>query len=135
MDRQNDEVAAAIFEQFIRQTKIRKKCLVFLADSILRANRSNGDRWGVTLDRDVVRLNVGKPEALCIFPGCLRVVLDIDTLPKVLMPRRDGLVVKGKNMRWETKGLYLWGSKNDLKLGVYSSVPGSISCIIDSSCD
>lgn len=133
MDRQKDEVAAAIFEQFIPQTKIRKTCLAFLADSILSADRFNGDRWGVTLARDVVRLNVGKPEALCIFPGYLHVVLDIYTLPKVLMPRRDGLAVEGRNMRWKTKGLYLWGNKNDLKLGVYSSVPGSISCNVDSS--
>jgi hypothetical protein len=119
MDRHKDEAAAAIFEQFIPQTKIRKTCLAFLADSILSADRYNGDRWGVTLARDVVRLNVGKPEALCIFRhGYLHVVLDIDTLPTVLMPRREGLAVKGRNMRWETKGLYLWGNKNDLKLGV-----------------
>ena len=33
-------------------------------------------------------------------------------------------------MRWEAGGLYLWGNKNDIGLGVFSSVPGSITCNI-----
>src|SRR5258706_3550596 len=130
MDRQNEQAAASVLSHLIPQARNRRTCLRFLADSILVADKSRPDRWGVTLASDYVRLNVGKPETLTIHKGRLHLVLDLGTLPKQLMPGRTRGTPVGKYMRWEAGGLYLWGNKNDIGLGVFSSVRGSITCNI-----
>jgi 5-methylcytosine-specific restriction protein A len=131
IDRKSEVAASSTLEEFIPESNVRRTCLKFLADSIRRAHKSHPNRWGVTLSPAFVRLNIGKPEALSIYPGFFHVVLDLYSLPKTLMPHRNRQTIQGRLMRWNVKGLYLWGHKSNLELGVYSSVPGSIICNIN----
>jgi hypothetical protein len=108
-----DEVIQGIFPDDAPQ-----HCsLDFLADSIALAHALSPDRWGLTLSNDFLRLNVGKIEVLAFYSYLIHCLLDLSTLPKEL--RTNDRVSFLEN-------------KNDPRLGIYKSVPGSVICnIID----
>jgi hypothetical protein len=89
--------------------------LNFLADSIATADTVSPDRWGLTLNKDFLRLNVGKIEVLAFFQYSVHCLIDLNTLPEEL--REDDRVGFKEN-------------KTDPSLGFYKSVPGSVVCDI-----
>jgi hypothetical protein len=65
-DRASSTKAQEVFEDLLPNPTVRATYLRFLADSILEADRLNPTRWGVTLARHFVRLNVGMIEVTSI---------------------------------------------------------------------
>jgi hypothetical protein len=112
-DRDDHDSIAQALEDFIPDEATRRFCLNFLADSIDYASGCAGDRWGLTLKPNFVRLNVGKIEVLTISYNVVHCLLDLNTVPKEL---------------WDDERLDIKGNKQDLRMGVYSSVPGSVFC-------
>lgn len=81
-DRTSSTKAQEMFEDLLPNPTARVSYLRFLTDSILEANRLNPARWGVTLARHFVRLNVGMIEVTSIRrSGGIEVSYTIDLLP------------------------------------------------------
>lgn len=81
-DRTSSTKAQEVFEDLLPNPTARASYLRFLADSILEANRLNPTRWGVTLARHFVRLNVGMIEVTSIRRSDgIEVSYTIDLLP------------------------------------------------------
>jgi hypothetical protein len=112
-ERDNQESIAEALENMIPDEKVRRTCLNFLADSIDYAYGCAADRWGLTAKKDLLRLNVGKIEVIAIFPDIVRCLIDLDTIP-------EGL--------WSDERLALKENEQDSRMGVYTSVPGSVIC-------
>ncbi len=87
-----------------------------LAASIDKANSLSADRWGLSLLRTLIRLNLGMIEVVTLSPDELRLVLDWGSVPDEL-PDVDAM-------------LFVVGSEDDPFEGVYPSVPGSAICEI-----
>jgi hypothetical protein len=102
----------AICKKLLDEESTRRSCLLFLADSIKFADTLNPNRWGLTLSEDYIRLNVGMIEVLALFPNLVHCLLDLETMPTGL--RGDSRVALNENV-------------NDPSLGIYPSVPGSVS--------
>jgi len=59
-ERASAEYAKRVIDKLLPSVaEIRRQCLTAFADSISRANAFGAAKWGATLHRDVVRLNVG----------------------------------------------------------------------------
>jgi hypothetical protein len=113
IDRDSQNSVHEVVQSLIPEEIIRHKCLDFLADSINTAYGLAPDRWGLTLKKDMIRLNVGKIEVLALFPKMVHCLIDLDSTPKELLG--DDMVIILKN-------------ESDPTLGYYRSVPGSIVC-------
>lgn len=113
VDRDNQDSVHDVIENLIPEEAMRRKCLGFLADSINTAYVLAPDRWGLTLKKNLIRLNVGKIEVIAFFPGILHCLLDLDTIPKEL---------------YEDERANLFENESDPRLGFYRSVPGSVVC-------
>lgn len=88
----------------------RRECLALVADSIAMAGRHTPDRWGLTLRRGMLRLNVGMIEVLTIKPNIFHWVVDYERVPAHV---RADLTVTFR----------VWRADPDR--GTYESVPGS----------
>jgi hypothetical protein len=113
VDRDNQDSVGEVIQNLILEEATRRKCLDFLANSINTAYVLAPDRWGLTLKKDLIRLNVGKIEVLALFPDIAHCLLDLDTIPKEL---------------WEDDRVTILENENDPRLGYYRSVPGSVVC-------
>jgi hypothetical protein len=113
VDRDNQNSVHEVIQNLIPEEANRRKCLNFLADSINTAYLLTPDRWGLTLKKDLIRLNVGKIEVLAFFPDIVHCLLDRDTIPKEL---------------WEDEKVTILENEDDPSLGYYTSVPGSVVC-------
>ena len=109
-----------ILRNILPDEEVRRKCLDFLVESIGVASLSASDRWGLTVKKDLVRLNAGKIEVLAFLrKGDLYIMhclIDLDTIPDAVSDFEDGGIV-----------LISYG-KGDPRLGFYNSVPGSVIC-------
>ncbi|MEW6130785.1 MAG: hypothetical protein AB1757_27395 [Acidobacteriota bacterium] len=115
IDRDNQGSVAEVIQSLFPDDAAQRCSLNFLADSIAIADALSPDRWGLTLSKDFLRLNVGKIEVLAFFSNFIHCLLDLDTLPEEL--REDDRVGLKEN-------------ENDPRLGVYKSVPCSMVCDI-----
>lgn len=115
LDRKNPDSAAEIIQKLIPEEKDKKTCLEFLANSISIAHALSPDRWGVTLKKNLIRLNVGRIETISFMPDVLRCLLDLDTIPSKL---------------WNDEIVNLAPDENDPKIGFYKSVPKSVLCVM-----
>jgi hypothetical protein len=113
VDRDNQDSVDEVIQNLIPEEATRRKCLDLLADSINTAYVLAPDRWGLTLKKDLIRLNVGKIEVLAFFPDIAHCLLDLDTIPKEL---------------WEDDRVTILEDENDPRSGYYRSVPGSVVC-------
>ncbi|MBV9467740.1 MAG: hypothetical protein JO316_16300 [Abitibacteriaceae bacterium] len=80
LDRASADAARLVIEQLLPQTETRRIALSFLTSSINQANNISADAWGITLFKDLVRLNIGNTEAFVIESGAVYVVLDDTSL-------------------------------------------------------
>ena len=103
--------ARVILETLLPEEDTRIACMRFLADSIQLAHRWRPSSWGITLQHDLVRLNVGRIEAITVLDQMLHVVLHRDIQPKGLLNILRG-APKGKSRT------------------LYRSVKGSFACDI-----
>ena len=118
IDRTNPDIVAEVVEKLIPEGTNPRVWLEFLADSISTANDLHPNCWGVTLQKKLIRLNVGKIEALAFLPGLFHCIIDLDTIPvKINEYERDEKVELHKN-------------KNNPAAGFYESVEGSVICNI-----
>ena len=115
IDRINPESAFEVIQTLIPRKNDRQICLEFLANSIEIAHSISPKRCGVTLQKDFVRLNVGKIEVVAFFPETLHCVLNYDTIPSKL---------------WKDELIRLRTNEHDPEAGFYSSVPSSVICDI-----
>lgn len=104
IDRHDSSIARHILESLLPDSEIRDYCLMALIKSIQLAHQHAPRRWGVTLTKQQVRLNVGRIEVLTFRKDLLHLVLYAKQLPQ------------------ELKGLdgVFWN-----ETPVYQSVPGS----------
>ena len=115
VDRDNQDSVQEIVQMLIPEEENRRTCLIFLADSINTASLLAPDRWGLTLKKDLIRLNVGKIEVLALFPFVVHCLVDLDSIPQEI--RKD-------------ERFKLLENETDPRLGYYKSVPGSVVCNI-----
>jgi hypothetical protein len=115
VDKDNQDSIAEAIQRLLPEEATRRGRLDFLADSIGTAYATSPDRWGLTLNKDFLRLNVGRIEVLAFIPDFIHCILDLDTLPEDI--REDDRVSLKEN-------------ENDPRLGFYKSVPGSVVCNI-----
>ena len=113
IDRDNQDSVREVIQNLIPKEVFRRKCLDFLADSINTAYVLAPDRWGVTLKKDLIRLNVGKIEALAFFPDVIHCLVDLESMPREL---------------WVDDRVTIVENENDPELGYYRSVRGSVVC-------
>ena len=112
IDRANPEVANNVFQKLLPNKSDKKVILEFLANSIEIAHSISPSCWGITLNKNFVRLNVGNIEVIYI-AEIFRCILDHDAIPSNLWD--DEIVVLGKN-------------EHDPEAGFYKSVPNSVAC-------
>lgn len=112
-DRTNPDSAAEVIQSLILEETDQQVCLEFLANSIGIAHALSPNRWGATLKKNLIRLNVGKIEVVTLLPGVLHCILDLDTIPEKL---------------WKDEIVNLHRSEYDPEIGVYKSVPKSVAC-------
>ena len=115
VDRDNQDTVHEVIKNLIPDGASRHRSLDFLADSINTAYLLALGRWGLTLKKDLIRLNVGKIEVLAFFPDVVDCLLDLDSMPKEL---------------WANDRVTILENENDPRLGYYRSVPGSVVCDI-----
>ena len=111
VDRDNQDSVRQVIQRLIPEETIRRKCLDFLAESINTAYVLAPGRWGLTLKKDLLRLNVGKIEVLAFFSDVVRCLLDLTTIPKEL---------------WQDERVNLLENERNPSLGYYRSVAGSV---------
>ncbi len=109
LNRHDSATARFVVETLLPDSEIRDDCLAALIKSIQLANQLAPGRWGVTLTKQQIRLNVGRIEVLTFRKDSLHFVLFAKQFPKVL------------------KGIegVVWNENP-----VYQSVPGSFYCEI-----
>jgi len=112
-DRTNSDSAAKVFRDLIPEERDRQICLEFFANSIAIAHALHPERWGITLKKDMIRLNVGNIEVVTLVPELLHCMLDLDTIPKEI---------------WKNEIVDLDMNEHDPELGFYKSVPKSVAC-------
>jgi hypothetical protein len=113
IDRNNQNSVAEVIKELIPEGVNPRKCLDFLANSICVADVLAPDCWGITLQKKLIRLNVGMIEVFAFFPDIVHCLLDLDTIPKAL---------------WKDKRVELLPNKNNPEAGCFKSVPGSVIC-------
>lgn len=86
--RKDPRTAREVLERLLPDLQGRKACLRFLCDSIQLAHQLSPSSWGITLQKNLVRFNVGHIEVMTIDQDRIHVVLDRDTKP----PNLDTLV-------------------------------------------
>ncbi len=74
--RKDPKVARDVLERLLPDAHIRNTCLRFLSVSIQLAHQLSPGSWGLTLQKDMVRLNVGQIEVMTIGEGRIHVVFD-----------------------------------------------------------
>src|SRR4051812_25419158 len=111
LDRNSSRDSAKVLERLLPDSSTRTEILHFLAQAIAEAHALAPGGWGVTLKDGMVRLNVGRVEAMAIYQDCLHLVLMGKTRP-------EGL---------ESISGIVWSPKARTR---YRSVPGSFSCDI-----
>jgi 5-methylcytosine-specific restriction protein A len=113
IDRTDPNSAAELFDYLFPDSLIRQQCVQAMADSVTIANNAP-NAWSITLFQEMVRLNVGKIEALTFIRNKVHCVIDSQCIPTALRQRED------VELHIETGG-------------VYPSVP--VSAICDFSAD
>lgn len=98
--------------------------LKFLARSIKLAHKTAPDRWGLTLNPKFIRLNVGKIEVLAIKIDTIRVLLDMNTIPRPVWKLNGGIV----SLRANNHDPKLLNGPRDVKSGFYVSVNVAVAC-------
>ncbi len=116
VDRNDQDSAAEVINYLIPEETHQQLCLSFLANTIGIAHDLSPDRWGITLKKDTIRLNVGNIEVIVITPDIFYCVLDFDTIPKEL--RKLG----------KDETVFFLENENDPEAGLYKSVPKSVGC-------
>lgn len=82
--RKDPKIAREVLERLLPDARARKSCLRFLCDSIQLAHQLSPSSWGLTLQKDLVRLNIGHIEVVTIEHDRIHVVFDRDTMPRDL---------------------------------------------------
>jgi len=82
--RKDPKIAREVLERLLPDAGARKSCLRFLCDSIQLAHQLAPGSWGLTLQKDLVRLNVGHIEVMTFEHDRIHVVFDRDTKPRDL---------------------------------------------------
>src|SRR5687768_10218685 len=80
-NRSDPDAARQVIEHLLPNPADRKKVLGLLCEGIRRANDVGGSCWSVTLDHDLVRLNIGKVEVFALQPGWVRFVVHRASAP------------------------------------------------------
>lgn len=83
-ERRESKLARDVLERLLQDVSSRNLCLRFLYDSIHLAHQLSSDSWGITLQKDLVRLNVGQIEVMTILQDRIHVVLDRYAIPPEL---------------------------------------------------
>jgi hypothetical protein len=112
-------------ERFIERTikglfptkEIMKYCLTNISDVILHANMEKPDNWGITLEKEFLRVNIGKIEVIAKFDGFYHCIINKYSLPDHIS------IMKGVQVDLE--------NKKSPGSGIYKSVIGSGVCNID----
>jgi hypothetical protein len=89
IDRADPAVAEKCVSAFYPDTADRDACLQFLADAVRAAHVHGSSKWGVTLFKRRIRLNVGKCLALELRKGSLRMGLAPTRIPEDLKQKLD----------------------------------------------
>lgn len=82
--RNDPKTAREVLEGLLPDAHVRKLCLRFLCDSIQLAHQLVPSSWGLTLQKDLVRLNVGRIEVMTISQARVHVVFDRNAEPRDL---------------------------------------------------
>lgn len=82
--RKDPRAAREVLETLLPDAHVRKLCLRFLCDSIQLAHQLAPSSWGLTLQKDLVRLNVGHIEVMTISQARIHVVFDRNAEPRGL---------------------------------------------------
>lgn len=88
-ERRDSKIAQDVLERLLPDVQSRKVCLRFLCESIQLAHQLSPSSWGVTLQKDLVRLNVGQIEAMTIKQDRVHVVFARDAKPPELQAITD----------------------------------------------
>ena len=112
IDRANPDSADEVFQSLIPSKSDKKVILEFLAISIEIAHSISPNCWGITLQNNLVRLNVGKIEVISLL-DIFHCILDLETIPTTLW--NDEIVALSKN-------------EHDPEAGFYKGVPNSVAC-------
>ncbi len=100
-ERKEAKSAQSVLERLLPDGQSRTLCLRFLCDTIRLAHQLAPRSWGVTLQKDLVRLNVGHIEVMTILQDRIHIVLDRNAIPPEL------LTIQGLQMDSKTP-LYKW---------------------------
>lgn len=100
-EREEAKSAQSVLERLLPDGQSRILCLRFLCDTIRLAHQLAPRSWGITLQKDLVRLNVGHIEVMTILQDRIHVVLDRNAIPPEL------LTIQGLQMDSKTP-LYRW---------------------------
>ena len=106
--RKDPKIAREVLERLLPDARVRKICLRYLCDSIQLTHQLAPSSWGLTLQKDMVRLNVGHIEVLTVGQARIHVVFDRNVEPQDL---RD-----------------MPGVQIDPRTPVYESVESSAGC-------
>ncbi|MCI1278944.1 MAG: DUF3883 domain-containing protein [Nitrospira sp.] len=106
--RKEPKSAREVLERLLPDARLRNLCLRYLCDSIQLTHQFAPSSWGLTLQKDMVRLNVGQIEVLTVGQARVHVVFDRNDEPQDL---RD-----------------LPGVQIDPKTPLYESVNSSAAC-------
>ena len=98
----NEAASRAQLLAFCRRKGPRAAVLKVLADSIVLASRFDNDRWGLTLQPNLVRLNVGKIEVVSLWQEGVHFMVDGDDLL-----RRWPEEARTDRVRWRDGGVLL----------------------------
>ncbi|MDC8447680.1 MAG: hypothetical protein LV473_04930 [Nitrospira sp.] len=82
--RKDPKTAREVLETLLPDAHVRKLCLRFLCDSIQLAHPLAPSSWGLTLQKDRVRLNVGHIEVMTIIQAWIHVVFNRNAEPRDL---------------------------------------------------
>jgi hypothetical protein len=107
------ELPEQVLHRLVPEASHHATILRFIGESIIHAHALAPDRWGLTLRRTYMRLNVGMIEVVAVLSRRVRCVLDDDTMPDEL--NRIGQLDVLQNMI------------NPMS-GFYKSVAGSVLC-------
>lgn len=106
--RKEPKTAREVLEKLLPDARVRNLCLRYLCDSIQLTYQLAPSSWGLTLQKDMVRLNVGHIEVLTVGQARVHVVFDRNDEPQDL---RD-----------------LPGVQIDPRTPLYESVKSSAGC-------
>lgn len=81
INRTDPAIARQVIDRLLPDPRSRKVALEFLAGAIQHAHSLRPDRWGVTLQPRLVRLNVGKIETMVLYRNLVRMVFHAGNLP------------------------------------------------------